>query len=304
MKIAMVGAGVIGTALGLLLQRAGHVVVALAGRTKRRTQAAAERLGGVEVVTDPGLAAMGADVVLLAVPDREIAGVAQRIAAAGALRRGAVVAHLAGGLGTTVLEPVRAVGAHVGTLHPLQTFADVETALQLLPGTYCAVEGDALAAEALTRLAHDLGGRPFHVAPGHKASYHAGAVVASNFVVTLMDVAVELLQRAGIPRDEALPALLPLLRGTLANLEKVGLPDALTGPVARGDTGTVRGHLAALATGPDALRHLYVTLSRRTLELALRKGSLRPAQAEPLRALLAEHDPGAEPSAGNPAPGP
>jgi predicted short-subunit dehydrogenase-like oxidoreductase (DUF2520 family) len=293
MKIAIVGAGVIGTALGLLLQRGGHVVVALAGRTKRRTQAAAERLGGVEVVADPAMAAMGADVVLLAVPDREIAGVAQLVAAGGALRRGAIVAHLAGGLGSGVLEPVRAAGAHMGALHPLQTFADVETALRLLPGTFCAVEGDPLAVETLTTLAYDVGTRPFHVAPGHKALYHAGAVAASNFVVALVDCAVELLQLSGVPAEQALPALLPLLKGTIANLEKLGLPGALTGPIARGDAGTVRAHLSALATAPEGLRSLYVALSRRTLDVALAKGTLTQAQAQPLRALLAEHDPGA-----------
>jgi predicted short-subunit dehydrogenase-like oxidoreductase (DUF2520 family) len=291
-KVAILGAGVIGTAWGVLLQRAGHTIVAVASRTKRRAEKAATLMGGAEVVPDVGLAAMGADLVLLAVPDREIAPVAQLVAAGGALRRGAIVAHLAGGLPAGVLEPVRAVGAHVGAIHPLQTFADVDTAIRLLPGTHCAIEGDVPAVEALTRLAHDVGGKPFHLAPGHKAAYHAGAVAASNFVVALMDVAVELLGRAGLPPDQALAALLPLLKGTVANLERVGLPDALTGPIARGDTATVHAHLSALRAGPDGARCLYVVLAHRTLEVALKKGTLTPAQAEPLRALLREHDPG------------
>lgn len=293
MKIAIVGAGVIGTSLGLLLQRAGHVVVALASRTKRRAQAAAALLGGVEVVADPALAAMGADVVLLAVPDREIAALGERIAQGGALRRGAIVAHLAGGLPASVLDPVRAAGAYPGAMHPLQTFADVDTAVRMLPDTAFAIEGDPRATEALGQLARDVGGRPLHVASGQKAAYHAGAVLASNFVVALLDGAVDLLVRAGVPREEALPALLPLLRGTVSNLGSVGLPDALTGPIARGDVGTVRSHLGALAAGPGDLLRLYLALAQRTIEVALRKGTLAPAEAAALRALLAEHDPGA-----------
>lgn len=293
MKIAIVGAGVIGTSLGLLLQRAGHVVVALASRTKRRAQAAAALLGGVEVVADPALAAMGADVVLLAVPDREIAALGERIAQGGALRRGAVVAHLAGGLPAAVLDPVRAAGAYPGSMHPLQSFANVDTAVRMLPGTAFAVEGDPRATEVLVTLARDVGGKPLHVASGQKAAYHAGAVLASNFVVALLDGAVELLVRAGVPREEALPALLPLLSGTAQNLAQVGLPDALTGPIARGDVGTVRGHLAALAAGSATLLPAYVALAQRTVEVALRKGTLAPSEASALRALLAEHDPGA-----------
>lgn len=304
MQIAIVGAGVIGASLGLLLQRAGHAVVALSSRTKRRAQATAALLGGVEVVADPALAAMGADVVLLAVPDREIAALGERIAKGGALRRGAVVAHLAGGLPAAVLDPVRAAGAYPGALHPLQTFADVDTAVRMLPGTAFAVEGDPRATEVLARLAGDVGGKPLHVASGQKAAYHAGAVLASNFVVALLDGAVELLVRAGVPREEALPALLPLLSGTVQNLAHVGLPDALTGPIARGDVGTVRSHLAALAAGNEDLLRLYVALGHRTIAVALRKGTLAPPEAEALRALLAEHDPGRDGTRPPSPPGP
>jgi len=292
MKIALVGTGVIGTSLGLLLQRAGHTIVAVVGRTKRRTQAAATLLGGVEVLADPGLAALGADVVLLAVPDREIAAVARQIVAGGALKRGAIVAHLAGGLEASVLEPVRAVGAHAGALHPLQTFADVDTALRMLPGTIFALEGDPPALDTLASLATCIGGRPLRLAPGHKALYHAGAVAASNFVVTLIDYAVHLLVRAGVPAAEALPALLPLLKGTVHNLEKLGLPAALTGPIARGDVGTVEAHLTALAAAPDDMLRVYVALARKNVELALRKGTLASQDAQRILSWLEHHERG------------
>lgn len=285
-KIAIVGAGVLGTSLGLLLQRAGHSVVALASRTKRRAQAAAALLGGVEVVADTGLAAMGADVVLLAVPDREIEPVAAQVVAGGALRRGAVVAHLCGGLPSSVLDAVHAVGAWRGAAHPLQTFADVDTAVRLLPETYFFLEGDEPALAVLVALVQGVGGKAVRLPAAGKAIYHAGAVAASNYVVTLVDFAVRLLVESGVPPDQALPALLPLVRGTLANLESLGLPGALTGPIARGDVATVEHHLAGLAGLPgDALR-LYRDLGLRTVELAVAKGTLTPSQAARLRTLL------------------
>jgi predicted short-subunit dehydrogenase-like oxidoreductase (DUF2520 family) len=289
-KIAIVGAGVLGTSLGMLLQRAGHSLVALCSRTKKKAKAAAGHLGNVEVVGDPGLAAMGADLVLLAVPDREIEGVVEQVVAGGALKRGAVVAHLAGGLPSSLLDAVRAAGAHRGSLHPLQTFADVDTAVRLLPETYFCVEGDPEAVALLRSLAVGIGGQVVTLSAGKKALYHAGAVAASNFVVTLVDFAVGLLVQAGVPAKEALPALLPLLKGTVANLAAVGLPGALTGPIARGDTLTVERHMEALKAAPGDLVRLYRELARKNVELALRKGTVDKRQAERLLDVVCEDD--------------
>src|SRR5262245_14126926 len=137
MKIAIVGAGVIGTSIGVLLRRSGgHEVVAISSRTLKSARAAARTIGGAPVVGDGAVAAMGADRVLLAVPGRSIPTVASQVAAGGALRRGAVVAHLSGALPAGVLAGIRAAGGFVGSLHPLQTFADVQTAVEGLPRSF------------------------------------------------------------------------------------------------------------------------------------------------------------------------
>jgi predicted short-subunit dehydrogenase-like oxidoreductase (DUF2520 family) len=289
-KVAIIGVGVIGTSLGLLLQRAGHTLVAITSRTKRHAQAAAQHLGPVEIVSDPGMAVMGADVTLLAVPDREIEAVAAQVAGGGALKRGSVVAHLAGGLPSSILADARAAGAAVGCCHPLQTFADVDTAVRLLPETHFFLEGDPAAVDVLAALATSIGGHPVRMGPDGKALYHAGAVAASNFVVTLVDYAVNLLVAAGVPHDRALPALLPLLEGTLHNLRALGLPKALTGPIARGDAPTVERHVDALGRAPGDLLRLYRELARKNVEVALKKGGLTHAQAERILALLRSED--------------
>lgn len=286
MKVAIIGAGVLGTSLGVLLRRAGHEIVAVCSRNRRSAQEAVAHIGAGEVVGDCGLAALGADVVILAVPDRAIPSVGIEVAAGGALKRGATVLHLAGGLPSGILSGVRAAGGHRGAMHPLQSFADVESAVRALPETQFFIEGDPAALEAMRELVVALGGHPVMIDAGGKALYHAGAAAASNFLVTLVEYAVTLLERAGVSRELAIAGLLPLIKGTVANIEEVGLPDALTGPISRGDVGTVKRHMRALEQMPGDMARLYRHLARKTVEIALQKGSLEPPQAEELLALL------------------
>ncbi|MHC5009897.1 MAG: Rossmann-like and DUF2520 domain-containing protein [Planctomycetota bacterium] len=286
--MTIVGAGVIGTALGLLLRRGGFQIAAISSRTKRSASVAAELIGQGEVVGDPGLAAMGADIVLLAVPDRAIPNVSLQVATSGALKRGAVVAHLAGGLPSRVLAGVSAAHGFRGSLHPLQTFADLDTAVKLLRESFFFIEGDQEAVEVLRSMVIAIDGKPVPIEGAHKAVYHAGASVASNYLVALADLARSMLVRAGVPPGVALPALLPLLRGTLANLEAVGLPKALTGPIARGDLGTVRNHVRSLRELPGDMLRLYRELGRRTVQVAVQKGTLSQERASAILESLAE----------------
>jgi predicted short-subunit dehydrogenase-like oxidoreductase (DUF2520 family) len=162
----------------------------------------------------------------------------------------------------------------------------VEAAVRALPDTFWFLEGDKGAIDILRSVVIALEGHPVEIGAGAKALYHAGAAAASNFLVTLVDYAVTLLERAGVPHEVALPALLPLIRGTVANIESLGLPDALTGPIARADVGTVRQHLRALQHMPGDVTRLYRHLARKTVELAVRKGTLGREDADKLLELL------------------
>ncbi len=271
MDVAVVGAGRVGTALGVILGRAGHRIVAVSGGERTRERAA-RFLPGVPV-TDPTDAARHADLVLIGVPDGAIEEVAGALAAARSLRPGAWVAHLSGAEG---LEPLRAVeeaGARVLALHPLQTFPTVEAALERMPGSAVAVtarddEGSALG----ERIAADLGGRPFRVPEEHRALYHAGAVLASNDLVALMALAEQVLAAAGI--EDAVQTFLPLARASLENAAALGPASALTGPVARGDAATVERNLRALSERAPGAVPAYVVLGRAAVELAARAGRL------------------------------
>ena len=271
MDVAVVGAGRVGTALAVLLRDAGHRVVAVAGRegTVRR---AATYLPDVPV-QPPAEAATGADLVILGVPDDLIRSTAGSLANAGAFRAGAWGVHLSGASRLGVLDPARAAAARPLALHPLQTFPDVEGALQRIPG--CAVGVTAEDEEGFAvgeGIAKDLGARPFRLEDDARPLYHAAAVFASNYVVASVGTAERLFRIAGI--DDATEALMPLVLATVENVDRLGAGTALTGPAVRGDAGTIGGNLEALArSAPDAVA-AYVAMAREALTLATEAGRL------------------------------
>ena len=285
-KVAIIGAGVVGTALGVLLARKGYSIVAVASRSPSSAQRASSRIGGVAVKGRPAEAALEGELVFLTTPDDVIGEVAREIAGEGGFREGQVVAHTSGALPSTVLEPARKAGASIASLHPLQSFAEVEVAIRALPGSVFCLEGDPEAREILLQVARDLSGRVLTIPTHFKPLYHAAAVVASNLFVTLVWMSYRLYGEMGLGEEEAQEALLPLIRGTLGNIEALGPVKALTGPVARGDVATVRSHLEAFSSLDPFYGEIYRTLSRLTVELALRKGTLSEERSKELLELL------------------
>ncbi len=204
--------------------------------------------------------------VLLAVPDRAIAGVAAQVAGLGRAEKGCVALHLSGAQSARVLQPLADAGYAVASLHPLQTLADPRRGAERLRGAFFAFEGEPAARGAAGEIVEAAGGRMLEVHEADKASYHAACVFASNYVVTCAGVAARLLAGAtGVSASEAVAALRPLWRGAVANLEDLDPGRALTGPVARGDIETIRANLAALE---GDTRDLYRQLGLQALELS------------------------------------
>jgi predicted short-subunit dehydrogenase-like oxidoreductase (DUF2520 family) len=290
-KTAVIGSGRLARALLPLLAESGYRIVAVAARSKRSAARAIPAGSRALPTADAAEAVAGADLVLLAVPDREIAGVARLLAKSGDSRwRSRTVLHHAGALGPEPLRPLARQGAAVGVLHPFQVCADPGVARQALPGSAARIEGDARAVRVADRLARDLGLLPYRPArsfgPRERAAYHAAASLLSNDLVALLDLATTLLERQGMGRTKALRALLALARGTLAHAEQGGLDLALTGPVSRGDAATVAAQLRSLrAIGSDAAE-LHRLLGRRLLERSIATKRLTRAEAKALRTLL------------------
>ena len=288
MRIGVVGGGKVGRCLAGYLRE--NLVGITAHSPEHSRQLAAEF--GTAPCTNGELVEQ-AEVLLLTVPDRligtvaaVIASEAQKAAADEAAAEekplaGKVFLHCSGSLGLAELAPLQQAGAHVGSLHPLQSFAGGATQLA---GVYMAVDGDEAACQAAIALANALGGHPFRVPAAERAAYHAAACICSNYAVAVEALAQRLMSRWLGDEAAAWQALLPLFKGTAANLEATSSPrTALTGPIARGDATTVARHLAVL---PAELVDVYCSLGLATTELALANGTIDKDAAAGLQQLL------------------
>lgn len=272
-------------------------VVGVAGRDRRRTASAAARLG-VPALTLAELTRT-ADLVLLTVGDDALADLATEIAATSEAaatgtdrpapcdgppsRKAPAAVHCSGACSPDILLPLARLGWATAAWHPLQAFPTATTA-PAAGTTWTVTTDDPALAALLDELTRDLGGTLRPLPAGHRPAYHAAAVMAANYPATLIAHAVALLVDAGFTPEQALRALLPLARSALDALAVAGLPDGLTGPVMRGDLGTVTAHLDALADRPDT-RELYIAAARSLLDLA-RTADLDPALADALAAAL------------------
>jgi predicted short-subunit dehydrogenase-like oxidoreductase (DUF2520 family) len=282
LKLGFIGAGTVGTALAARLSQKGYPVVAVSSRSSDSAQKMARLVPGCKVFDNAQGVADAAELVFITTPDGAIPLVAAQVN----WRAGQSVAHCSGADSTDVLEPARKLGAQVGAFHPLQTFASVEQAIENIPGSTFSLEAEEPLLGVLKEMATSLDGDWVELKAGDKVLYHAAAVIACNYLVTLVKLATDLWQTFSVPSDQATRALLPLIRGTVHNIDTVGLPQCLTGPIARGDTGTIKKHLEALEKRAPAIVSAYRELGRQTIPIALAKGKIDQKKAEELEALL------------------
>jgi predicted short-subunit dehydrogenase-like oxidoreductase (DUF2520 family) len=284
LDVGIVGTGRVGAVLGAALGRSGHRVVAAYGVSVASRQRAHTLLPGVPLVT-PAQVFEQADLVLLAVPDDALPGLVEGLAETGAVRTGQLVAHTSGRYGVAALDPATRVGALPLALHPAMTFTGTALDLERLAGATFGVTAPEPLWPVAEALVVEMGAEPVRIAEEHRTLYHAALAHGSNHLVTLIADAMDLLRAAGVVEPDRM--LSPLLAATLDNALRQG-DAALTGPVARGDAGTVAGHVAEIdRVAPEAVA-AYVALARRTAARALAAGRLRATDAEPLLDVLAE----------------
>jgi predicted short-subunit dehydrogenase-like oxidoreductase (DUF2520 family) len=270
------GAGRAGVGLARAFRAAGVEVAGVHGR---------HEAGGPDGVSVGALPASLARsiVILITVRDSQLDEALRELLAA-KLAPGAVVLHASGSAEPGMLEEVRRAGHPAGTFHPLVPLADPSRAAEALAGAYIGMDGDSEAKEVSRALAGRLGARTMEIPAGEKARYHAAAVIVSNFPAVLLRLGERVLREAGISRDEAAGAARALLRVAAGNIESGDAARVLTGPIVRGDAVTVRSHVRALASDPEALA-VYRALSVAALELARESGTAS-SQLDEVRAAL------------------
>jgi predicted short-subunit dehydrogenase-like oxidoreductase (DUF2520 family) len=281
-KISFIGAGKVGTALAVLLSRRGYEVVSVYDRDVKAAVTLVAQIKNCRSAANSQQAADASDIVFITTPD----GVIPLIAAEVKWRRGQSVIHCSGADSTAILEPAKKAGAMTAAFHPLQTFAGAREAMENIPGSTFCIEAEEPLLSTLKQMATDLGGNLITLKAEDKAAYHAAAVFASNYLVTLVKLSADLWQTFSIPTDQAVKALLPLLKGTIHNIETIGLPGCLTGPIARGDAGTVEKHLKTIEDKAPDILSTYKELGRQTVPIAIAKGTIKKEQARQLDLLL------------------
>jgi len=259
-SVGIVGCGRMGTALAKTLGDKGHAIVGVSSLHLSSAQRLAGICGIPEATDLPWEITRKADVVFLTTQDGVIESVCESISKQNGFSPASVVLHCSGAHPSTILASARKSGASIGSMHPLQSFASVDITQNPFKGIRVAIEGDPKAVSAADQMARDLEAHPLQIITAGKPLYHAAAVVASNFLVTLMGVAFRLIQQAGVKPDEAFSVLKPLIEGTLANIDRVGVQQALTGPVVRGDVQTVETHIQAIADAMPELLPFYTCL--------------------------------------------
>jgi len=291
-RVSIIGAGVVGTAMGYLLKERGYPIVGIASRTLESARRAKDFIGQGEASTDLGATAQKGELVFITTSDSVIEEVCKKVASEEGFKAGVIVFHMSGALASEVLRSARNYGAHVASFHPLQSLANVREAVENIPGSYFCMEGDEGALSVARQIVNSFGGREITIKVDKKPLYHAGASVASNFLVATVRYALELFETIGITREDSLNALMPLIKGTVKNIENLRIPSALTGPISRGDTEVIEDHLKAISKERPEMVKLYTELGRYTVKVALEKGTIKEHDAERMISLLDKYKEG------------
>jgi predicted short-subunit dehydrogenase-like oxidoreductase (DUF2520 family) len=268
--IAIIGPGRAGSALGRALHAAGYTIAAIGGRNPDNVRNLAQELGA-RACQSPATTIDMADLTILAVPDDVILPLATDMVESLCSAAGHAAVHLSGAQDRSALRPLAQQGSlRTGVFHPLQTFRRGPDAVQNVAGTYFGIDADPPLRDQLTQMASDIQGHPFDLTGVDRALYHAAAVFAANYSMTLLAEAIALAGEAGLDEQTAQRGMTMLLAGAVNNLKDLSPADAITGPASRGDEGTIQKHLAALKDDPAAQR-LYQLLADRTKLLAQKK---------------------------------
>ncbi len=281
-KIGFIGVGKVGTAFGVRLAEQGFPVVGAMDILPEEASRFSNSIPKCRVYDTAQELADEMDFVFITTPDDVIGQVASEVN----WQPGRTVIHCSGANSTAVLRPAKQAGCHVGCMHPCNTFASIQQSLENLPGSTFTLEAEEPVLGDLKGFAQSLNGRWMPLQEKDKPLYHASVCIACNYMYTIISMATDLWKHFDLSQADATTAFMPILSGTLNNIENVGFPGCLTGPIARGDVGTIQKHLAALEQHEPSMVPLYKALGLETIPIGIAKGTLSQEKAEELRKLL------------------
>lgn len=286
-KISFIGCGRVGRTLARALREAGYEIGVIVCKNPKNVQSALHFIGAGDAGSDVAEAVTSGTVHFITTNDDAIESVVSEIDSdvPGSLA-GHYFFHTSGSKPSTVLEPLQKRGAEIGSIHPLQVFADPTKALENLPGIYYAIEGTEKAMMLAVQLVDRLQGKLLLIPTGRKVLYHIAGVFAANYLTALINIVLQIMEDIGENPEDTYQAFLPLMVNVLQNIEEFGVEAALTGPIARGDQKTIEEHLKALQQFKPEILQAYEILGQEAIEIAARSGKIPPEKAKKLLELL------------------
>ncbi|MFZ6672714.1 Rossmann-like and DUF2520 domain-containing protein [Undibacterium sp. Xuan67W] len=278
--LSIIGAGKVGQVLGhQFVQHQVFSILDVCNRSFDSAERAAAMIGAgraAGIVNDLGNDIAGAhlripDVLMLTVPDDQIETTCQALVDAGIIHAASLVFHCSGAKASIELRAAIAVGAKVASVHPVCSFANVAHLAAHFSGTICSLEGDDAGLAVLLPAMQSIGARTVEISAENKLLYHAGSVFASNYLVSLMELALQAYQAAGIPAEMAMAMAQPLAQQSLSNVFQMGTAQALTGPIARGDMATVHKQQRQVAQWNEQAGAVYQAFIAPTVGLTAKK---------------------------------
>lgn len=289
MKVGFVGAGKVGTAIGCYLCKKGIQVAGYYSRSLSSAMQAASRTVS-RIYDDLGELAGEADLIAMTVPDDVIAAVAWDLSEMPVCWENKIVLHMSGVHASDILAPLGQKGATVCSLHPMLSFGDVDTAVSALNSAPFTIEGKGMKLDTIKEILEACGNTWTEISTSDKVLYHAAACVMSNYLVALLDVGIEMLQAAGFTDKKARELSGPLIGKTLENVINTGTAKALTGPISRGDAGTLERHVEKLKDCSKRWLELYKVLGLYTVELAKRAEKIDETSAIRMQEVLKRYE--------------
>ncbi|MEN2774456.1 Rossmann-like and DUF2520 domain-containing protein [Acetivibrio clariflavus] len=287
MNVGIIGAGRLGSAFAVALNKIGACVGGIYSRSEESSRLLCRKVG-IETENSMEAAVRNSDAILLAVSDNHIGNVAAEIASCINKKyiEGKIFLHLSGALTSEILKPLEDLGAFTGSFHPIQTFADRDNGWKKLFNCFFGFEGCIEAKKYAEAIVEKLEGKLILIEKEQKNLYHAAACIISNYTVTLFHIMHQLLVKAGMDENTAADAFLPLLKNTVDNIEKLGYINALTGPISRGDHKVIEKHIDSLLKEIPEYEAIYRMLGKYTLDVADKRGSISNEDKKKLIELL------------------
>lgn len=283
--VSIIGAGKVGTSLGIALVRAGFQVTSLSCLEISSAEESRDFIGQGEPTQSNIKAAREGQMVFLTVPDNTIEIVARELASSNLVWQGRYIFHCSGILPASILKDFKDKGAAIASIHPIQSFSKKNNDARIFQNIYFGMEGDEEAVRKAWQVSQLLGGRPILIRAEDKPVLHTSFSVTSNFFVVLLDMAVSLLKSTGLDENKATQILFPLVRGTFQNIMEKNIQSALTGPVIRGDGETVKTHLKILEENPS-FKAIYQKMATQALRIAQEEEKKNPQKFKELKQLL------------------